>query len=221
MKLIFFIYYSIQVFLRDLHLQFKSLLFRKKSFAKDILLSQNVLKNFCILLTMSFSHMTYSQISGHYVLNKQENETIQFDIEIRYESAKNIIVPPISFKSHKVLYRAKLLGVHSLAQNSKSFHQVLSYSYLLNQIQGLTEIPKFTIRYLLDSKEKYFEIKAFSLKEAKPESNQFWFILLPLLLALFAVFILKKKNKSQEKSLKVDLKTLWQSGKTTEFYAKP
>ncbi|PCJ20345.1 MAG: hypothetical protein COB02_04745 [Candidatus Cloacimonadota bacterium] len=173
------------------------------------------MKFILILLYIFCSSSLYCQISAEYLLDTTNEDKTSFKIQIKYDKKENIIVPPINLKSHKILSKANLLNVESLASNKDQ--DSLIYSYQINTKAFKQKIPKLTIKYIKDNKERYLEIASFQLPKIKQKDNKILVGLMVIILIILVTLFTRKKTAKKEVKQKVDLKTLWQSGKIVEF----
>ncbi|MCO4783563.1 MAG: hypothetical protein KC646_14650 [Candidatus Cloacimonetes bacterium] len=163
------------------------------------------------------SSQLYSQISGEYLLGLLDEKMITFDLLIRHDKSKNIIVPPINLKGHSILKNAKFLKMESLASSKDSSEDSYVYRYEISLKEIDNRLPKLSVKYLEDQKEKYFEISPLAL--SVPKASEFnWLPVggaLLLIACVLPFFVKKRVAKSID--VKIDLQELWRTNQYELF----
>lgn len=167
---------------------------------------------YIVLLTQS-----HSQILGKYSLVSIDSDKVSFKIEVSFEKKLQLIIPPLNFKTNKVLKDAKLVKMQAIAQDTDSLMESFSYQYEIARDKLNNVLPRSDIKYLEKNVEKFFVLETFRLPiEKKNDSRLAWLVGIVSIILFILVFFKKDKPKVA-KIEKVDLQALWQTGKQEDF----
>lgn len=171
---------------------------------------------FIFLYIVLSSHL-YSQISGEYFLESVNEKKVIFNIKITFDKKSDLVVPPINFKTNKVLKEAKLVKMQSLAQDGESLIETYVYSYEIDRKKLKDDLPSSTITYLVSNVQKSLILKGVKLPVQQKNDDKWIWVVCALFIVMILFLYFQRNTNETDTEQEVDLQTLWETNQVEKF----